>query len=421
MEDFDFDKHYADKMQQASAPDFSQEDWEKLTPRLEASKKRRPLVTSPILLYLLGGLLLLSNITWWVIWQQPEQRDNTLLTGTTTGGTVVLQDTTWNRVVVYQYDTVRETVVLPNQSTRFSPAIAKSRGVKNNTALPGDIGLTSRHVSLPGTSGASVQVITGAENSITENKNDIYTNSTESLLTEALPERSLLLNKPGKYLNLAAYDLFLMPLKPAKRPYLSIPLDVRIGPELSFVLPDADDLSSRIGFSTGLNAELALSEKLAFTLAGEFIGVSFKGREYDPGLGLPELISPGDDYEFNYFELHDGIKPIIQMTAGMKYWFNPSRKISPYMGLGYASQWHLPYEIEVEYNHLVTGLEWSTHIEAPALDNPVSLLDINAGIRYRVSPHWLWQTGVFFQFKIDPAQAGIPRYWGIKSVMLYEF
>jgi hypothetical protein len=77
----------------------------------------------------------------------------------------------------------------------------------------------------------------------------------------------------------------------------------------------------------------------------------------------------------------------------------------------------LPYEIEVEYNHLVTGLEWSTHIEAPALDNPVSLLDINAGIRYRISPHWLWQTGAFFQFKIDPAQAGIPRYWGIKSVM----
>ena len=109
------------------------------------------------------------------------------------------------------------------------------------------------------------------------------------------------------------------------------------------------------------------------------------------------------------------------MTAGMKFWFNPSRKISTYMGLGYASQWHLPYEIEVEFNHLVTGLEWSTHIEAPALDNPVSLLDINAGIRYRVSPHWLWQTGVFFQFKIDPAQAGIPRYWGIKSVMLYEF
>ena len=421
MEDFDFDKHYADKMQQASAPDFSREDWKKLTPILDTLDKRKQRVISPILWYLLGGLLLLSNITWWVIWQQPEQRNNTLLTEITTGGTVVMQDTTWNRVVVYQYDTVRETVVLPNQSTRFSPAIAKSQGVKNNTALPGDIGLTSRHVSLPGTSGASVQVITGAENSITENKNDIYTNSTESLLTEALPERSLLLNKPGKYLNLAAYDLFLMPLKPAKRPYLSIPLDVRIGPELSFVLPDADDLSSRIGFSTGLNAELALSEKLAFTLAGEFIGVSFKGREYDPGLGLPELISPGDDYEFNYFELHDGIKPIIQMTAGMKYWFNPSRKISPYMGLGYASQWHLPYEIEVEYNHLVTGLEWSTHIEAPALDNPVSLLDINAGIRYRVSPHWLWQTGVFFQFKIDPAQAGIPRYWGIKSVMLYEF
>lgn len=421
MEDNDFDRHYADKMRRVNAPDFSQEDWEKLTPRLEASKKRRPLVTSPILLYLLGGLLLLSNITWWVIWQQPEQRNNTLLTEITTGGTVVMQDTTWNRVVVYQYDTVRETVVLPTQSTRFSQAIAKFQGVKNNPEQLEDSGLLSKHVSLPGTSGASVQVTPVAENSITGNENDIYTNSTESLLTEVLPERAWFMNKPGKYLNLAAYDLFLMPLKPAKRPYMSIPLDIRMGPGLGFIQPDADDFSSRNGFLTGLNAELALSENLAFTLAGEFIGVSFKGREYDPGLGLPELISPGDDYEFNYFELHDGLKPIIQMTAGMKYWFNPSRKISPYTGLGYSSQWHLPFEIEVEYNHLVTGLEWSTHIEAPALDNPVSLMDINTGIRYRISPHWLWQTGAFFKFKIDPAQAGIPRYRGLKSVILYEF
>lgn len=423
MEDNDFDRHYADKMQQVNAPDFSQEDWERLSPRLDAFKKRKKLIISPILLFLLGGLLLGSNIAWWTIWRQSEQKTANQISGVQPNEqqNFVLQDTTWNKVVIYQYDTVRQTIILPT----YSPGVALAQPVSAGTDLSNRLKGKNMPPAGKGHENEISQVpeglISKEDTPSSENSSDIYVTATKTGITDHLPVRSLLLIKPGKYVSMAAYDLFIMPFKPVARPYQPTPMQVRIGPGGGLVLPVADDFSSSSGFSMGLASEIAFSDRLAFTLEGDYIGVTFKGTEYDEGWGLPALLSPGDDYNFKYFETHDGYKPILQLTAGVKYWFAPSRKISPYAGLGYVSQWHRPFELEAEYVNINTGLELSNKIEVQALDNPVSLLNINAGLRYRLSAHWLWQTGAGFQFKIDHKQAGLPRYWGLKSVILYEF
>ena len=62
MEDSEFDKLYADKMRQAGAPDFSDEDWERLQPRLDAADRKRWRTIPLWWLGGLSGLLLLSNL-----------------------------------------------------------------------------------------------------------------------------------------------------------------------------------------------------------------------------------------------------------------------------------------------------------------------------------------------------------------------
>lgn len=421
MEDNDFDRHYADKMRRVNAPDFSHEDWEKLSPRLDVSKKRKRLISAPFLIFFLGGLLLLSNITWWVIWQQSEQRDNTLLTGTTTGGTVVLQDTTWNRVVVYQYDTVHRSIVPLSLAQSFYPEGKEKSGLVAAVNPRSQERDASDKITPVDDASVSNAIVSQAGYDDKDANGAGFIASDETDPATLLPVKTTFLKKPGKYLSLGEHAVFLAATQHKRKPYHPMPLYFRLGCGAGFMMPDAEDLSSKSGFSTGIASEIAFSERLAFTMEGEYLGVSFKGDEYEEALGLPSLPSPGDDYEFKYFETHDGFKPVLQLTAGLKYWLLPSRKISPYLGIGYSSQWHLPYELEVEYTNNTTGLELSNTIEVPSSGTPVSMLDLNGGLRYRISRYWIWQTGMDFQFKIDPEQAGFPRYWGLKSVILYEF
>ncbi len=108
MEDFDFDQLYADKMRRAAAPDFSDEDWERLFPRLDAQQRRRWRVLPLWWLGVLSGLLLCASIGGWWMWRQAALRTDALRTEwqQVRRERVTLHYTIWTKVVVYQYDTV---------------------------------------------------------------------------------------------------------------------------------------------------------------------------------------------------------------------------------------------------------------------------------------------------------------------------
>jgi len=170
-----------------------------------------------------------------------------------------------------------------------------------------------------------------------------------------------------------------------------------------------------------LTGELAFSDQLALTLEGAYHGMSFTGTQYDNALGLPPFPTPGDDYTLKHFETDEGFKPILQLGAGLRYWLRSEHRLSPYLGLGYTAQWHPEFELKLEYIHKITDEEEELSFEVPPVGNTVSLLDFNAGARYRFMRHLSLQTGAFYQFKLDAEQPGIPRFWGLKSSVMYEF
>lgn len=414
MEDFEFDQLYSDKMSRAKAPDFSFEDWEQLSARLESLQQRKQRRFPLLLLLLLSTLLLCSNAAWWWKWQHAGKptisRQSPIQA--TDQKTVELSDTIWNKVVVNQYDTVYHTIVMKT--------------------LPGDFALANRQTaprepqheiySNPGNLKASGDQL--AQNSKDSNAGDNLSIAGGPVAgrsaTALLPVKKVLMKMPAWLIDMPEYGEMHFEKKHKIKP-LPVPRDIRVGLGGGLVMPAAKNLALASGFSTRLSGEIAFSESLAFNLDGEFIGVKFKGTADTEDLGLPGLNPPGDDYIVKYFEPHDQLQPILQLNAGMRYWFHAEKKWSPYLGVGYAAQWYLPFELEVEYINPGTGMEMSHEIDVPSVATPVSMLDINGGLRLRLSEHWLWQSGGTFQYKINNQQRGIPRFFGLKSVLLFDF
>ena len=360
------------------------------------------------------------------MWQKSEQNTEALRTTWEQmhHEGLVLRDTTWKKVVVFQYDTVYRTMVYRATVERPFPAnslikmqedsgvllTGKTANVENPPGLANSLGQATAAID---------QATTPKENFVGQ-KTDVYTKAGDF---EALPLKTTLLKTPEKRYDWPEADVATLPKKAkhTPRPSVLIPRQFRIGAGGGVLIPGADKLSGKSGFSTSLIGEIVFSDQLALSLEGAYSGISFKGSAYDEALGLPPLPSPGDDYKLQYFELEEGLKPILQLTAGMRYWFWAKHQCSPYLGLGYAMQWHPGFELKAEFHNDVTGKEKEKSLEVPSLDKPVSLLNINAGIRYRFWRQLYWQTGTTYAFKIDPRQAGIPRYWGISSGVLFGF
>ncbi len=423
MEDLEFDQHFADKMRQTGAPDFSDEDWERISPVLISRQQRRLRILPLWWLGALSALLLCSNIGWWWMWQQSEKHTNALHTEWTQmrPQKLDIRDTTLTKVTIYQYDTVYRTIVYQIKPGLLAQSATPAlNGIPDLSAIQPaisakELGLNNPIASNPLSETDAIQdVASGVEKSITLSRVAIF---------PKLPIETSFLTIPGRHPKVPDFDLVMTPQKKAhtqSEPVL-IPRKFRIGAGMGFVSPQSPALLSKSGYAFHLASEIAFSEQLALTLEGAYIRIPFKGNVYDESLGLPPENLPGDDYVLQHFELNEGLKTIFQGTIGMRYWFGAGHRMSPYLGFGYALQWHPAYELKVEYHNAILDKEKEVSVKVPALSPPVSMLNFNAGLRYRFSRHWNWQTGADYQFKINANQPGIPEFWGIKSAVLFTF
>lgn len=418
----DFDKLYADKMKRAGAPDFSEEDWTLLLPKLDAEHRRRWRALPLWWLGLLSGLLLCSNIGWWWMYQQSDKRMETLQQEwkQVRQQSVIQYDTVRTTVTVVRYDTIYRTLTYQSGFSTFSqPGVTMP-----NTGNSGGI-LASSSLARAQTTPAPTQKPDAIQPSAASGTTDLRVASNNSIPPdiqpfEVLPSRSTLLDIPQ-------HRLHFSPLNPAPkakrtpRPNPLTPKAFRLGAGGGFLAPVSNYLSQKSGYSTFLTGEVVFSDQLALTLDAAYAGIDFKGTVYDESLGIPAFPSPGDDYQLLHFETEEGLKPLLQLTTGMRYWFGARHRLSPYLGLGYGLQWHPGFELQAEFVNEITGKEKEKSVDVPFTSKPVSLLSFNAGVRYRFFSHWYWQTGAVYDFKTDPNQQSIPAFWGLRTSVLYGF
>lgn len=423
MDDRAFDKQFSDKLRQAGAPDFSEEDWEKLSPRLDSVQRKQWRMLPLWWLGVLSGLLLCSNFGWWWMWKQTEKQHEALETSWKNfrRESVTEFDTTYTKVVVYQFDTIYQTLSLRADFKSDSTTLGVSTLLDptNSKLLP------SLAAPISGAETNQFQPGVEAENKgfFRDKGDQLVTNNQIAGSNEILPIQPFYLKLPPRTFRIPEKELAVVPQKQTKVPHPAIllPRQFRLGLDGGLVIPVATQLTGNNGFSIGLISELAFSDQLALTIGANYSGISFNGKVYEERLGLPPLISPGDDYILKHYETEEGLKPIYQVNTGLRYWLRSTRRLSPYLGLGYAAQWHPEFELKLEFYDPVLEKEAEVNLEVPSLGKPISLLELNGGIRFRLLSKLAVQTGAAYQFKIDADQPGIPQFWGIKSAILYSF
>lgn len=431
MKQPDFFRLFAEKMQSATPPpDFSGGDWQALQGRLDAHDRKRNRVLPLGWLFGLTGLLLLSNLGWFLLWQKTEDDVATLRAELPQkmDDVVVLHDTVYKQLVVYQYDTIYRTVVVKRveqgilTQTRASQNGANTAfSTKNNTAQP------------TATNGQAGQIPNGFA---TRDQAAATTAATEKLasglpfLNETTGQMTTPNELPGLEIEpftwsarlsiLPPADDQMTPAKQGATAFPLIPQSFILGIGVGGLKPVSKNLASTEGISASVSGEIGFSKQLAMKIEGGLGALKFKGYVKDPSLGLPAFQPPGDDYDLKYFETHDDSKRVLQLGIGMRWYFQPDSKLNPWLGAGWTAQWNPSYELELEYTHLPTGMETSDEIEVPALQKPLSYAGFNFGLRYFLAEKWQLQLGGFYDFKASKQQ-GIPRWWGWRLGVAHRF
>ncbi len=438
MDDKDFDKLFSDKMSVATTPDFSDEDWQPLSQRLDGWQRRRWGILPLWWLGALSGLLLLSNAIWWFSWRESNEQLSSLLQQAlqvSEKQDITVSDTIYRTVVVHQYDTIYRTVVvrsvleetLATTSDEHTPE--KQPAPAKNSAEAAPSGATVTGTPASATSTPPVVPPAGEGVEIAENSEDVLSLEEITQIRAAettvnpLPLRYLkeIRRRPHPPIPLPLLADWETVTPEQKKPFPLIPKTFHLGIGGGWVLPGASVIASKSGQVAAVAGEIGFSDQLSLVVEGAYNSLEFQGYVYDQSIGLPTPNPPGDDYDFKYFETHDAPKPMFQLTTAMRYRFSADKKLSPFLGAGFATQWHPEYELEYEYTHRPSGTEFSETVEVEDLDKPLSFLHFEFGLTYNLSKRWELQAVGFYNTEASRSQLGIPRYYGLKTFLVYSF
>ena len=405
MENFDFDDIFSEKMQQAGTPDMSDYDWATLSQRLDTYEKRRRYAVPFWWIGGLGALLLLSNLGWWAMWQRTSsQLDG--ISAALAKEVVVQTDTTFKKIVVYQYDTVYRTMVYQSSQSPFSSF--------QNNALGSKFAAESPAFSAAPDKLTSVSSPNDLANTSVDNTNTA--NNTISFLP-GLPFDSLY---SIRAISPEYPDLLIVQASKAKKSLLLHPTTIRVGAGGGSLTAVAPALSQGSGGGGGVKVEADLTRHITVAANADWNGIRIAGNQLDENLGLPEPSLPGDEYDFLSFAPHEGYKSVFHLGLATQWNFRPHRLLNPYINAGILAQWNPSFEVEMVYRNLLTGKNRS--MESHTLRLPVvPYFQTGLGFRLELLRNWTLGLGGDAYFKLSQNRKGIPLYYGIRSNIFYTF
>ncbi len=110
----------------------------------------------------------------------------------------------------------------------------------------------------------------------------------------------------------------------------------------------------------GLSGEIAFKRGLRLSVSLDNVQNHFKTTTRDAILNLPTDPPMTENYNLKYIE---GSSSSVLAGIGLSYLFKSERRISPFVSVGFARRWVLPYSLEFEFTNKMTGEERSFKID----------------------------------------------------------
>lgn len=412
MNEWDFDESFSKKLAELQPPDFSGEDWQNLSLRLENHRHRKNRILPLWWLGLLTGLLLVSNGFWWLMWKQTAVHESTQKTNTT----IVLYDTIVHQTHVYQYDTIYKITTL--SAYAMSPIPQRSPVHQNETTVPGMVSSqNSIQSNTPGIGHSGSQPVYNFPETLPDTTSGRRMVATPTLLPWE-PADPLVIHQRKEILP-AGDDLppFIEPVN-RSRPF--IPKAFMVAARVRTLKPKTNGMLSEGGLGEGLGVEVLFPANWSIRAGFDYWAFQFKQYNNDGSSGLPIVHPPSGDYTFAHFETHDNSKPIYLFSAGLQYGIFGKAPVQVLFGGGVQAQFHPEYGLEAEFINPSNGLEFSHYIEVKELNSPIFYGDFDLGLQFKLSKRWLGAASWTTSRKLNRERVGIASFSGLMATIKYK-
>jgi len=413
----DFFKQFRDNIENRPEPSFEEGDWQKLEKRLAEQGQRRPAALA--WWWAVPLLLLLAGANAFMLLEQRKVNRKIYALET-------IRDTVYQTRVIYLADTIYQTRVVKEKAPAFP-----HWGFSSFSLRPGSAGQVPFFPEGQAAEGLVLSDSALFHSPFVEQRHqEGGTPPEEAPTADGRYYAGLLEPLSPAGLNLLpvpAGGIAEIPLEPAlskrKRPllYYLYPLRPK-GLQLSVhgggVLPVGHKMGHQSGFSGGMGMAVEFSPSLRMWADASYFKIFLETDEMDDAMGVPVVDPPSDDLVFVKAEV---LTPSFQFSAGMQYLFLADKKLSPFLGLGYASVSVLPHDVIYDFKNPDTETEWNLDTRVQNSSWQTGFVLFQGGAEYKISEYWSAWLGTGYRAHWGNAGLLSPRMLSLRGGVLYRF
>lgn len=427
------DKHFFDRLKAKvselkPSEKHQNSDWMALEGRLQAAlphqpRQRRRAIVLP---FLLLTALLSSNAVWWqssrndraaIIQMAAQVADlqTSISRKDVVPGVIVRVDTVWQTMYVKQW------AGIPKESTRSLAAT----NFKDSRLLALSFPLGTGHsVALDTANSAPKSLVAKEAVSTSEHADSIkqWFNLTNIKLPPAplVQSSEFVLLKP-KTLDISVLkaekttEIFGQNLLKSLRPKF-----LKVGSSAGWLYANSSGLMHEGGFSCNVQGEIGLTRHWSITTAFSMGRVHYKSHTQEAILGTPALpMLPSTDHHFAEMDVTG--QKIRQFDLGLCYTFAQPGKPRPFLGIGWGGQTLLPFTIEYEIQHELSGMIEKGVFEVTNRIKMRNIFGLTGGFEIPISPRIDLNMEGFYQRQWKKPNKQAPDLTGIRAGLSWLF
>lgn len=418
------ERHFFDRMREKlsairPAETHKAEDWDMLSQQLDTllpqKKNRRKLFFLP---FILGAGLLISNVWWWRVYQHDLADKQQAVAQIA----AIQQNLVANEQYVKNLqDSVAQLIIHNEQisaqdkseyfkETKQTTALVqrKNDNIGNNTAFqPIQIPITETSKS------AILNPIT--DKPISESITDKPSKNTQTIAeidSKILKQTTITsLNE-----NKAVFIITPQPLNQiAQKPRF------QMGISTEYIQPYSTGLKAETGIGYNLEAGLNLSNHWQVMGSMGMMFLNYTATDKEAILGSAEDLPTVINTPNSMTQMHMKNQGCMRFNLNAKYFFNPIKKIKPFVGWGISGMRMNTANMDLQVQDMHAMMIHQSSIQVNPQTHKLQFYRFNAGFELPLSQHFALDLEAYYMRQWNKTEKLAPDFMGLKSAIQYRF
>jgi len=415
-----------------NSPDFpfKEANWEQLALQLDKEAEERMGFWKRygwIALWLLP-FLLLGGWFWYTL-HKANQEIVALKAQLQTNEQTITQETTIQKNIIYQYDTIYRTTIVeqpllknsgsspqnPNPATLYSSQVHQLHLAFAQQGIGQGFEVAKL---LPSIQKSSLGAIQQAIHEATVTPTLVYNDATiRQPLTDIRLLAANLLDIPSR--GIPAWQLPTIPKTQQDKNPLQFmqPTGFSLGIEGSLIKLLHAPITTLQGVSAGLSADIHFGSNWSMFLGAEYLQHKFEVSKAEDLVAYP-MVTPDNEDVFSYLRVSS---KYLQIPFGFKYRFQPLKLVKPYVGAGLIAR--RPIRKNLAYEYLGVMEEYYINRDYTTNSFFINSFRGELGVEFQLMNHWNFYLESTYDadFRQSSYDFEKVKYLNLRAGVLYNF